>query len=132
MAAGELGRLASEGLLERKEELARSITVALYAEMPELMARYGDWGRSRCLEDMRYNLEHLAPAVALGEPSLFAGYVTWLRDMLGSRGIPSHEVRRSLELTRDAARAALPEDEAEIVATVIAAGLGTLVEGGDS
>ncbi|HEV2130044.1 MAG TPA: hypothetical protein VGR27_03020 [Longimicrobiaceae bacterium] len=128
MAAGHVEEAGSEALLARKEELARAITEALYAEMPDLMEKYGESGRAKCLQDMRYNLEHLAPAVALGEPALFARYVAWLRDMLGARGIPADEVRRSLELTQDFVRVRLAAEQAELVAAAVAAGLNALAE----
>lgn len=117
-------------LLARKEELAGAITEALYAEMPDLMEKYGESGRAKCLQDMRYNLEHLAPAVALGEPALFARYVAWLRDMLRARGIPTGEVRRSLELTQDIVRDRLAPEQAARVAESLTAGLNALAEEG--
>lgn len=126
MAAEPIGAAASDALLARREDLARAITEALYAEMPELTAKYGDRGRAKCLEDMRYNLEHLAPAVALGEPTLFAGYIVWLRDMLDARGIAMDEVRRSLELTEAVVRTSLSREEAALVTETIAAGLAAL------
>jgi MerR family transcriptional regulator, light-induced transcriptional regulator len=132
MAAESLGELACESLLERQEELARAITGALYEEMPELMERYGERGHAKCLQDMRYNLEHLAAAVALGEPGVFARYVVWLRDLLHARGIPATEVRRSLELTEQVTRTRLSGPEADAVARVLAAGLEVLAAAGDA
>lgn len=117
---------AAQALITRKEELAREITAMLYAERPELMERYGERGREKCLQDMRYNLEHLAPAVALGEPLLFSRYVEWLRDMLGARGIPTDEVRRTLELTAEIARDRLGEAQATLIADVVQAGMEAL------
>lgn len=125
-----VGEAASEALLTRKEELARGITEVLYAEIPGLMEKYGESGRAKCLQDMRYNLEHLAPAVALGEPALFARYVGWLRDMLAARGIPADEVRRSLELTQEIVRVRLTAPEAERVVEVVTAALDALAEAG--
>ena len=69
-------------LIAHKSSLAQAITDALYAERPQLLTQYGEIGRVRCLEDMHFNIEHLVPAVALGESQLFARYVVWLRDML--------------------------------------------------
>lgn len=128
MAVTGVGEAAADALLTRKDELALAITEALYAEMPDLTGKYGERGRAKCLQDMRYNLEHLAPALALGEPVLFARYVAWLRDMLAARGIPTEEVRRSLELTQDVARARMAPGSAEVVAETVAAGLGALGE----
>lgn len=126
MAATTVAEAASDMLLERKEEFARAITDALYAERPELHVRHGEAGRSKCLQDMRYNLEHLAPAVALEDPTLFARYVGWLRDMLASHGVCADDVRRSLELTLAITERHLAPDHAALVAAAVAAGLATL------
>jgi len=123
VAGHGLGEKASETLLARKEALALAVTGALYAERPELLDRFGESGRQKCLQDMRYNIEHLAPAVALGEPAMFTRYVVWLRDLLEARGVPSGEVVRSLELLSRALDDDLHPDEASTVRKVIDAGL---------
>ena len=121
-----LAEAASASVLERKEELAAAITTALYRERPELLERWGEAGRAKCLQDMRHNLEHLAPAVALGDSTLFARYVVWLRDMLASRGIPAGDVVDSLRHTGTVARQRLPAAEGALVAEVVEAGLAVL------
>ena len=128
MAGSGVGLRASERLLDRKGELAREVTRALYAERPELLERYGESGRRKCLQDMHYNLEHLAPAVALTEPQLFARYIVWLRDMLGARGVPADEIRRCLELTERAVREGMGEEEATAIISVIGAGLAVVAD----
>ena len=117
---------AAERIVAEKENLARAITEALYRERPELTARYGAAGREKCLQDMRYNLEHLAPAVALDQPSMFAGYARWLIGMLEARGIPGDEVARSLALTRAAIDDSFPPDEALATAPALEAALSEL------
>lgn len=117
---------AAEALLSRRDELARAITDALYAELPELLTKYGAAGRAKCLQDMRYTLEHLAPAVALGEPVLFERYVEWVRDMLHARGVPAGELRRCLELARATIEHRLSAAESAAVLAPIAAGIGVL------
>ena len=117
---------ASESLLSHKEDLARAITDSLFAAHSDLLARYGEPGRAKRLQDMRYNLEHLAPAVALGEPRLFAQYVRWLEDLLRARGIPAEDIRRSLELTEAVISARLPAEEATVITRCVRAGLAAL------
>ena len=113
---------AAERLLRDKEDLARAITDALYRERPGLLARYGAAGRDKCLQDMRYNLEHLAPAVALEDPALFASYVRWLAGLLAARDIPADDVARSLALTEEAIAARFDPDQAALTRPALAAG----------
>lgn len=114
---------ASEALIARKEELAREITVALYVAHPEWLERYGAVGRDKCLQDMRYTIEHLAPAVALGEPQLFAGYCRWLIDLLRPRGIPAQHVRDTLAVVRRVLGDRLTMEQAPVVVGIVDAGI---------
>lgn len=129
MAGRSVAEEASETLLAAKEELARAVTDTLYAERPDLLETWGERGRRHCLQDVRYTLEHLAPALALERPELFTAYTTWLRDMLGARGIPLDDVRRTLELTRAALADYLPTDQAEPAAAAVTEGLAALASG---
>lgn len=118
--------LASESILARKNELAREITDALYVDDPALLARFGEAGRAKCLQDMHYCLEHLAPAVAMDDPSLFARYVTWLEALLAARGVGSSDVRRSLEATRVVLAERLRPEESASALRCVQAGLASL------
>ncbi len=119
------GRAAAE-LLARKTSLAQTATDALYADMPELTTRYGAVGRERCLEDIRYTIDHLIPAIDLTQPSMFTAYVGWLDDLLRARNVSTREVIRSLELIEQAVRNELAPDEANVVASFLRAGLDSL------
>ena len=116
------GRAAAR-LVAQKTLLAHAVTDALYAERPELLERYGETGRARCLEDLHYTLEHLIPAVDLGDASMFAGYVRWLDALLRARGVPTRDVLRSLQLVEREVRAQFPDDEADAVASYVRAGM---------
>jgi hypothetical protein len=109
-----------------KDTLAREITDALYGRMPELMGKYGEYGRRKCLEDMRHNLEHLAPAVELGRPDMFAGYVRWLDGLLRARNVSTAEVALSLELTEQRIRERFDAAEVDAVVPSLRAGLAVL------
>ena len=121
---------AANRLLEEKEALAVAITNAHYAEQPNLMAKYGVAGRQRCLEDVRYTLEHLIPALDLGQPAMFADYVRWLDQLLRARQVETSDLVRSLEITQDVTWKHLPNDEANAVADTIRAGLSVLATPG--
>ena len=118
----------SDAIVERKEELARAITEALYAEQPSLLARHGEEGRTKCLQDMRYNLEHLAPAVALEDPALFGRYVQWLTRMLGARGVAGGDVRRSIEVTEAVLLARFPAALAAATRASLHAGVAAVTD----
>jgi MerR family transcriptional regulator, light-induced transcriptional regulator len=122
-----VARAAADTLVGRKDELAKAITARLYAAMPELDAKYGERGRAKCLEDMRYNIEHLAPAVALRSPAMFAGYAQWLGELLQARGIPTTETVLSLELTLDVLDEALATADAAAARPCVEAGLTALL-----
>lgn len=130
MAALSAAARAAERLRAEADALARALTDRLYAEMPALLDRYGAVGRQKCLQDMGYNLEHLAPAVELADPAVFARYARWLDDLLRARGIPTGEVRRSLELMEQAVHERFPPDEADAVVPCIRAGLAALAGDG--
>ena len=126
MNASAVESRASDSILGRKEELAKAITDALYADDPAVWERFGEVGRAKCLQDMHYCLEHLAPAVALNDPALFARYVLWLEKLLGARGIGSGDVRRSLAATRGVLRQRLHPDEAACALPCLQAGMESL------
>jgi hypothetical protein len=115
--------LAAAALLEQKEAIARSVTGLLYAEMPWLVDKYGERGRLKCLQDMRYNLEYLVPAVEQEDPSMFARYATWCDGVLRSRGVPTGELARSFELMAADVASRLPREESAAVAACLEAGV---------
>lgn len=118
----------TEFMLRHKEQLAHEITDELYRQLPELDAKYGARGREKVLQDMRYNLEHLAPAVDLEEPEMFANYVRWLDSLLRARHVPTSELIRCLHIMRDCLAAHLDESGKATVTPTINAGLAALDE----
>ncbi|HEX2209413.1 MAG TPA: hypothetical protein VHG93_17175 [Longimicrobium sp.] len=122
------GARAAAALLDQKETIARSVTGLLYAEMPWLVDKYGERGRLKCLQDMRYSLEHLAPAVELGEPAMFVRYAQWADGVLRARHVPTGELARSFELMASDVAARLPREEAMAVAACLEAGVMALRE----
>ena len=128
MTDSALALQASETILARKQQLAQRITDALYATNPALQGRFGGAGRAKCLQDMGYCLEHLAPAVVLEDPTLFARYVLWLEQLLAVRAVGSEDVRRSLEAMQEILAVELSPAEAACVRPCIAAGLSALAQ----
>ena len=111
-----------ETLMRDKEQLAQAVTERLFAERPYLLDKHGERGREKTLQDMRYNIEHLIPAVDLGDAPMFARYVEWLDEVLRSRNVETKEVVRCLELLRDECEQRFP-GEASTIRPIIDAGL---------
>ncbi len=126
MAGVAAGARAAALLAERREEIAREVSGALFAGWPRMAERYGEYGRGKCLQDMRLNLEHLAPAVEMEDPAIFARYAVWVDGVLRSRGVPTEDLARCLEATERAVAARLPDAEAEVVRRCLRAGLAAL------
>jgi Phycobilisome protein len=126
MAGMSAAERCAARLIAEKDSLALAITDALYKERPELSRKYGETGRAKCLQDMRYNVEHLAPAVALDDPTMFAGYARWLASLLTARGIPTDEIARSIQLTRAEIASRFPTDEAKAAEPALDAAMSVL------
>ena len=124
------GQRACESLLSHEQDLARTVTDRLFAARPELLARYGERGRAMCLQDMRYNLQHLAGAVELGAPELFAGYVRWLEHLLRVRNVPAEDIRHTLAEMESVISTRLSAEEASATVECIRAGLAALSTAG--
>jgi hypothetical protein len=122
MAPLELAARGAAVLMRDKEAIARAVTEDLFRERPYLLDKHGERGREKTLQDMRYNIEHLLPAVELGDHGMFARYIEWLDAMLRSRNVETKEVVRCLELLRDECTRRYPEEKTAIN-PVIEAGL---------
>lgn len=85
-------------LLARDEAaIADAIMRRMEAIKPDMYRIYRDEqiARSRCREDTAFHIQHLAAAVAVGDPAVFVEYRRWLEEMLTSRSIPTDDVELS-------------------------------------
>lgn len=112
-------------LLRDKESLASTVTERLYDQKPSLIEKHGDYGRTKCLQDMRYNIEHLLPAVELDDVSLFSRYVIWLDELLRARNVDTDDVVRCLTILRDECMVRYG-DEGAFIARIIDGGMSEL------
>ncbi|HYO78079.1 MAG TPA: cobalamin-dependent protein [Thermoanaerobaculia bacterium] len=80
------------------DELASAITDRHFAAHPEVMARYPEVGRQRCLEDARFHLQYLAIALDSGSPEMFTDYIAWAKVMLATRKVPADDLAENLRI----------------------------------
>ncbi len=78
------------------EELAVAITDRHFALHPELVERYPDVGRQRCLEDARFHLQYLSIALDAQNDAIFLDYIAWAKVMLATRNVPSNDLDENL------------------------------------
>jgi methanogenic corrinoid protein MtbC1 len=102
---------ASAAIEHSREQLAERTVDLHYAEVPGLTQRYGDTGRLRCLEDVRYHLSYLIHAISMESAVLFGNYVGWVVALMTARNIPVDDFRTNLTCLRNAISKTLPEIE---------------------
>ncbi len=107
----------------RRLELARTIVEHQYSAQPELVARYGDVGRAKCLEDTLHHLASIAAALSLATPGIFVDYVAWVKGVLEARNIPSRDLARNFVCIREVLLTDLPAPIGSLAAEYIDAGL---------
>ena len=112
-----------EILMRDKEHLARAVTDRLFSERPYLLDKHGERGREKTMQDMRYNIEHLIPAVDLGDAPMFARYVEWLDGLLRARNVPTRDLLRCLELLRNEVFARYDRGEVDAINAILDAGI---------
>lgn len=89
-------------ILERDAtELARETVDSMEARDPDLFTRYGARGRTYCLEDTIYHLQHLAAALSTDDIDEFRSYRGWLVAMLGARGIAGSDIQANFAAIAD-------------------------------
>lgn len=119
----EMSRL----LDSRRRALAEAVTARHYELRPELTERYGERGRAHCVQDAEYHLSYLSDAIATSSPPLFADYTDWARVMLASRGIPTDDLVRNLEVFCEILQRELPGAPGDLGCEYVGAGLKRLM-----
>ena len=72
---------------------------------------------------MRYNVDHLIPAVDLGDSAMFVRYIEWLDGLLRARNVATRDIVRCLELLRDHCAEQYSSAEAALIGTIVDAGI---------
>ncbi len=116
-------RPPSNPIAGRCDELARAVVDIQFERWPALYARYGEAGRDKCAQDLRYHVLYLAEAVAANSPPLFREYAAWVKVLFANIGIPAEELGESLEILRDVVAARVDDATAERVRACVAAAL---------
>lgn len=109
-------------LTGRRDQLATAVLERHFSLDPSLEARYDDYRKARCLEDVRYHLTFLAEAISLDLPAIFVDYLLWAKTVLVSRSVDIGELDYNLKVMSDALVEQLEGDLRNEIAQVIEVG----------
>ena len=91
-------RMEAHAIRTHLDDLAVAITDRHFAAHPEVLRRYPEIGRQRCLEDARFHLQYLASALDSGSTEMFVDYIAWAKVMLATRNVPANDLRENLHV----------------------------------
>ena len=117
---------AARVLTRDVERLAEAVTERFFGERAERLEKYGERGREKTHQDMRYNVEHLVPAVEMADERMFTKYVEWLDELLRARNVPTTDLLRCLELLRAEVVSRYGDNEVDAITTILDAGIGVV------
>lgn len=110
-------------IADLQRPVAEAVTEEFFRRHPDWLARYGEKGRQRGIEDAQYHMDFLAGALTAGEPRAFAEYVRWARRVLEARGIAAHFLRENLQQIAGELAVRLDGGAGPAVDAVVRAGL---------
>ncbi|MCD7035929.1 hypothetical protein LRR81_16920 [Metabacillus sp. GX 13764] len=74
-----------------------NITEGIYRDYPEMMDRFGELGKKKCIEDNYHHFRHLETAYSVKKAEIFTKYAVWLNHVLTSRGMKSEHLIDNFE-----------------------------------
>lgn len=110
----------------QKSELARRVVESQFAHRADLVIRFGEQAREKCLADCEYHLSYLAEAIAAKDATLFSDYLAWAKIVLASRGIPVADLVDQVSCLQEQLIASFPIEWHEPINEIFSAALATL------
>lgn len=95
---------------QAREDIIEQVTIGIYEAYPEILERFGEAGRQRCIEDNHHHFDHLETAVSLNQPEVFTNYAVWLVNLLTQRGMDKRHVIDNFVRIHEALEGCLDED----------------------
>ncbi|MFB9329115.1 hypothetical protein ACFFSY_24530 [Paenibacillus aurantiacus] len=91
--------------------IIQDVTDGIYAAFPELMDKYGEAGKRKCIEDNEHHFRYLETSIALGDDKVFTDYALWLNNLLQKRGMKADHVIDNFERIDAAIQDRIPEEK---------------------
>ncbi|WP_226537523.1 hypothetical protein [Fictibacillus halophilus] len=81
--------------------MVERVTEKIYENDPSLMDRYGEKGRTKCIEDNHHHFKHLETAYELNNEDFFTDYALWLDGILQKFGMTTELLMDNFSLIVD-------------------------------
>jgi len=108
---------------EQEFSLAEAVVALQYERQPEVWKRYGDAGWKKGIQDMKYHFSFLSEAIRADDPSLFADYVAWVKELFAGLHFPDEAMIETLECTRHVLQARLTPEQITMMTPFLDAGI---------
>jgi MerR family transcriptional regulator, light-induced transcriptional regulator len=102
-------------IIHHKMELLSEATVSRQYELqPEVWEPYGDKGRELSLRDSNHHFRYLIEALTESDPTIFANYIAWLKQLFEGLKFPPEALTKMLECTKEVLREQLSQEMSSI------------------
>ncbi|MGC8658647.1 MAG: cobalamin B12-binding domain-containing protein [Desulfomonilaceae bacterium] len=84
---------------EQRHSISEAIVSLQYQLQPEIWEPYGEKGRELSIRDSNHHFIYLVEALKQSDPTLFADYVLWLKQLFEGIKIPPQALPKMIECT---------------------------------
>lgn len=116
------GREASKAVEALREQAVAAVTEAIYQQLGDRLAAFGEAGKAYCRDDLHGHLDYLTASLVAGSAVPFTRYLAWLASVLEARGIPTESLTLSVDRLEAFFRDRLTPDQLAPVATILREG----------
>ncbi|WNB91883.1 hypothetical protein [Bacillus sp. NEB1478] len=81
--------------------MVEKVTEKIYEKDPALIEKYGDKGRTKCIEDNHHHFKHLETAYELDNVAFFTDYALWLDGILQKFGMSTELLIDNFHFIKD-------------------------------
>ena len=122
----EFNNKVMRAIEEKRNVLCEAAVNRQYDLQPEIWKPFGEQGLRRSIRDADHHFSYLIEALSESDPSLFGGYVLWLKDLFVGLKFHNDALPVMLACTRDALKYHLPQEMSLITDQYIQVALGEL------
>lgn len=108
--------------------IIQDVSDGIYAAYPDLMDKYGEAGKRKCIEDNEHHFRYLETSLALGEDKVFTDYALWLNNLLQKRGMKADHVIDNFERIAAELQGRMPEEKQRRMTTLLQSAICQLKE----